>query len=77
MFPRRKIDSVQCLSCQYAFSYPICLLCVHLWLPQSVETESVELYFQGTRIQAMLEVWFVVLFQFFFFFSDHVLFLSA
>lgn len=64
MFPIRKIDNVQCLSFPYAFSYPICLLCVHLWLPQSVETESVELYFQGTRMQAMLEVWFV-LFLFF------------
>lgn len=65
MFPIRKIDSVQCLSFGYDFSYPICLLCVHLWLPRSVEAESVELYFQGTRMQAVLEIWFALFLVFF------------
>ena len=72
MFTVRKIDSVRCLSFGYTPSYPICLLCIHLWLPQSVETESFELYFQRTRMQAVLEGWFVLLL----FFSEHLLLLS-
>lgn len=50
MFTVRKADSIRCLSFERAPSYPICLLCIHLWLPWSVETESVKLYFQRTRM---------------------------
>lgn len=64
MFTVRKIDNVRCLSFGYAPSYPICLLCVYLRLPGSVETESVELYFQRTRMQTVLEGWFVLLLGF-------------
>lgn len=62
-----------------------CLLCIHLWLPQLVKTESVKLYFRS-RMQAVSEGCFVLLLFwfglvlglfFFFFFSEHLLFLSV
>lgn len=37
-----------------------CLLCIHLWLPQLVKTESVKLYFRS-RMQAVSEGCFVLL----------------
>jgi len=73
MFTVRKTDSVWCLSLGYASSYPICLLCIYLWLPRSGETESVKLYFQRTRMQTVLEGWFVLLLLF----SEHLLLLSV
>lgn len=45
-FTVRKIDSIWCLSFGCAPSYPVCLLHIYLQLPQSVETESVNLCFQ-------------------------------
>lgn len=73
MFTVRKTDSVWCLSFGYAPSYPICLLCIYLRLPQSVETETVELYLQRARMQTVLEGWFVLLL----FYSERLLLLSV
>jgi len=73
MFTVRKIDSIWCLSFGYAPLYPFCLLCIYLWLSPSVETESVELFFQRTRMQTVLKGWVVL----FLLYSEHLLLLSV
>jgi len=73
MFTVRKIDSIWCLSFGYAPLYPFCLLCIYLWLSPSVETESVELFFQRTRMQTVLKGWVVL----FLLYSERLLLLSV